>query len=434
MATGYQHASNNLATLLKDTSIDELAGRLKPRHGNQPPQIPGGSIISPEAVERRWAVLNVPEGVKEEMLDARTAEQMGVFKQNSEHFIGTVKLPVGIAGPLRVNGLHAHGDYYVPLATTEAALVASYSRGAKLLTAAGGVSCMVLNEGVSRSPALAFNSIEELGRFLTWALAHQDEIRNAAESTTRFGKLKDLQISVEGNNLYVILTFSTGDAAGQNMATIATDAALRWVLENTPIQPRTAFIEANFSGDKKASAQSFQGVRGKKVTAEAHLPAELVTKGLHTSVERMVEYCRMATIGGVLSGTLGIQGHYANGLAAMFIACGQDPACVAEAAVGTTRLDKTPDGGLYIAVTLPNLIVGTVGGGTGLPSQRAGLDILGLAGPGHAGALAEVTAALCLAGELSIIGAFCANEFTSAHAKRARGKVHRNTPATENKA
>jgi hydroxymethylglutaryl-CoA reductase (NADPH) len=128
----------------------------------------------------------------------------------------------------------------------------------------------------------------------------------------------------------------------------------------------------------------------------------------------------MSALGGVLSGTLGVQGHYANGLAALYIACGQDAACVSESAVGVTRMETTDDGDLYVAVTLPNLIVGTVGGGTGLPTQRACLEILGLAGSGHARAFAEVAAALCLAGELSIIGALCAGHFTRAHQTLAR--------------
>jgi hydroxymethylglutaryl-CoA reductase (NADPH) len=422
MTTNYRRASEYLSTLLAEQDLESLALRLRPHVEEQPPHVPGGSIISPEALDRRWTLLGAAEAVRAEIQDVHGMERMERYRHNIENYIGTVKLPVGIAGPLRVNGLHAQGDFYIPLATTEAALVASYSRGAMLITAAGGVSAMVVNEGVSRSPAFAFASFEELGRFLSWLLAHQEEVKRVAEGTTRFGKLSNFQVSVEGNHLYLLMTYTTGDAAGQNMATIATDAALKWVLENTPVKPRTAFVEANFSGDKKASAQSFQGVRGKKVTAEVRLPARMIREGLHTSVERMVEYGQMATIGGVMSGTLGIQGHYANGLAALFIACGQDPACVAEAAVGNTRMEATPEGDLYAAVTLPNLIVGTVGGGTALPSQRACLEIMGLAGYGHARALAEVTAGLCLAGELSIVGAICAGEFTHAHAKLARGR------------
>jgi hydroxymethylglutaryl-CoA reductase (NADPH) len=397
-------------------------GASSPKSGNgSAPPLPHWSLITDEAVEQRWQALRSAPEAREELLDSVSLGRAAVYQRNIEHYVGTVRLPLGIAGPLRVNGAHAQGEYIVPLATTEAALVASYCRGAQLITASGGASAMLINEGVSRSPALLFANLGDLSRFLTWLLAHESDVRSAAEATTRFGKLTNLQINVEGNNLYILMTYATGDAAGQNMATIATDAALRWILENAPVKPLTAFVEANFSGDKKASAQSLLSVRGKKVTAEVHVPARLVEEVLHTSAERMATYCRIATLGGVMSGTLGIQGHFANGLAALFIACGQDPACVAEAAVGTTRMELTPEGDLYAAVTMPNLIVGTVGGGTGLPSQRACLDLLGLAGPGHARAFAEVAATLSLAGELSITGAICAGEFTNAHERLARG-------------
>ena len=422
MTVGSHHASARFASLLAEDGLDEWAQRLRAKPGGQASHIPGGALISPEVLERRWQVLGQPAAVHNELLDPHSMAQMARYLHHIENFIGTVKLPVGIAGPLRVNGLYAQGDFYVPLATSEAALVASYSRGSVLISGAGGATAALLNEGVSRAPAFTFSCFEELGRFLGWVLSRQEDIKRVAESTSRFGKLIDLQVSVEGNHLYLILSYSTGDASGQNMATIATDAAMRWVLEYAPVKPRSAFIEANFSGDKKASAQSLQGVRGKKVTAEVILPAELVRDGLHTTVERMVEYGRIGTIGGIMSGTVGVQGHFANGLAGLFIACGQDAACVAEAAVGTTRMEATPEGNLYVAVTLPNLIVGSVGGGTSLPSQRACLEILGLAGPGHAQALAEVAASLCLAGEISIIGAICAGEFARAHAKLARGK------------
>jgi len=162
-------------------------------------------------------------------------------------------------------------------------------------------------------------------------------------------------------------------------------------------------------------------VRGKKVSAEISVPGALIEARLHTTAQAMSDYASMSVIGGVMSGSIGVQGHFANGLAALFIACGQDAACVAEAAVGVTRFEVRDDGGLYAAVTLPNLIVGTVGGGTQLPSQKACLDILGLAGPRHARAFAEVAAGLVLAGELSIIGALTAGHFTRAHQKLARG-------------
>jgi hydroxymethylglutaryl-CoA reductase (NADPH) len=220
--------------------------------------------------------------------------------------------------------------------------------------------------------------------------------------------------------VYLIFEFTTGDASGQNMVTIATQAICEYILAHAPVKARWSVVEANLSGDKKATTQSFMGVRGKKVSAEVRLPGDLVTRSLHVAPAALVDYWRMSAVGGVMSGSIGVHGHYANGLAALFIACGQDAACVAEAAVGVTRFELLEDGSLYAAVTLPNLIVGTVGGGTGLPSQRACLDILGLPGANSARALAEVCAALSLAGELSITGALAAGEFTGAHHRLAR--------------
>jgi hydroxymethylglutaryl-CoA reductase (NADPH) len=357
------------------------------------------------------------------LADPWTLEQIAAYQGHIENCVGTVKVPVGLAGPLRVNGRFASGDYYLPLATTEATLVASYSRGAQLISEAGGCSALLVNERIGRAPGFAFSTLEECGRFVTWALAHMEAFRQIAGSTTRHGKLVDMQVTIEGNHVYLRFEFLTGDAAGQNMVTIATDTICAYIGAESPVHPQYFFLEANLSGDKKASAQSFGAVRGKKVTAEAILPAALVRKWLRTTPERMADYWRMGAMGSILSGTIGAQGHFANGLAALYIACGQDAACVAESAVGVTRLEPAPDGALYATVTLPNLIVGTVGGGTHLPSQRACLDILGLAGPGHAQALAEVCAALCLAGELSLVGALCAGSFARAHRCLARNAV-----------
>jgi hydroxymethylglutaryl-CoA reductase (NADPH) len=407
---------------LGEADLESLAQRLRAKPVAPPARIPGGVRLTPEAIEKRWALLNSPVEARTRLADAETIARLEDYQRSIEHFIGTVKVPVGLAGPLRVNGLFAQGDYYVPLATTEAALVASYSRGALAITGVGGCAAMLVSEGVSRAPGFAFQSVEQAGRFVVWALSQQEAFRQAAEATTRHGRLADLRFALEGNHVYLILEFTTGSAAGQNMVTIATEAVCEYIREHTPVKPRYAFVEANLSGDKKASALSFVGVRGKKVIAEVTLTPELVKRQLHTTPEMMVNYWRMSAMGGVMSGTIGVQGHYANGLAALFIACGQDAACVAESAVGITRFEIADGGGLYAAVTLPNIIVGTVGGGTGLPSQRACLDILGLAGPDHAEALAEVCAALALAGELSIIAALSSDEFARAHRRLARGR------------
>lgn len=422
MPSDFSHAKNFLERLFHGQNKEQLLRRLEPNDSIQAQHVPGGAHITPEILERRWRRISAPPGVREILLDGADVEQLACYSRNIENFIGVTTLPLGLAGPLRVNGLFAQGDYYLPLATTEAALVASYHRGACLLSQVGGCSAMLLAEGVSRSPGFAFGTARQAGLFAAWVVKHLDEIRDAAQSTTRHGTLEDVRITIEGNHIYLLLEFRTGDASGQNMATIATEAACALIMERTPVKPDYFFIEANMSGDKKASAQSFLSVRGKKVTAEAIIPAATIENILHTTPERMSDYWRMSAMGGVLSGTIGVQGHYANGLAALYIACGQDAACIAESAVGVTRFEVRPDGSLYAAVTLPNLMVGTVGGGTTLPSQKACLELMGLHGEGHARALAEVCAGMVLAGELSIIGALASGEFTRAHRKLARGK------------
>jgi hydroxymethylglutaryl-CoA reductase (NADPH) len=422
MSTDQRRAARYLHELLGEIGEAELLARLRPRPGPPAPSPRPGAALDDRSVARRWAALGATESTRAALLDPWTADHLAAFERHIENFIGSVKLPVGVAGPLRVNGLFAEGDYLVPLATSEAALVASYDRGARLITAAGGCAAVLLEEGVGRAPGFAFATIAEAGRFLVWALESMDAFREVVAGTTRHGRLKDLRVTVEGNHVYLHFEYTTGDAAGQNMVTLATDALCRYIREHAPVQPRYQFLEANLSGDKKASAQSFLLVRGRKVSAEVTVPATLVGRALHTTPARMTDYWRMSAMGGVLSGTLGVHGHYANGLAALYIACGQDPACVAESAVGVTRMELTGAGDLYAAVTLPNLMVGTVGGGTTLPSQQACLRILGLAGSGHARALAEVAAALCLAGELSIIGALAADHFARAHRRLARGR------------
>lgn len=419
MPTSSQNASAHIDRLTSSEPAEKVLERLKPCFDPLPPRVPGASLSSAEAIQRRWQLLSVEELVRHTLWSGTGLPE---YAKNIENVIGAVSVPVAIAGPLRVNGCAAQGDFYVPLATTEAALVASYTRGCQLISESGGCSTLVLAEGVSRAPGFIFTSLKEVGAFAQWALGQKEKFAEEAERTTRHGRLIDIRLTVEANHVYLICEYYTADAAGQNMVTIATQAICDYIREHSPVKPRHIFVEANLSGDKKASSQSFQSVRGRKVAAECLIPAEGLTKRLHTDAASLEEYWRMSALGGVLSGTIGVQGHYANGLAALFLATGQDVACVSEAAVGVTRFEAQPDGSLYAAVTLPNLIVGTVGGGTTLPSQAACLEILGMKGTGHARALAEVAAALALAGELSIIGALVAGHFTRAHEKLARQK------------
>jgi len=370
---------------------------------------------------KRWGLIN-QAAARAEIFDTKAKDSASRFGNNIESYIGTISVPVGLVGPLRVLGANCKRDYRVPLATTEAALVASYNRGARLLTAAGGCNARVVAEGVNRSPMFAFDSVLEAEEFSNFIAAHCALLGDAVSQVTSHGRLVDVRCVIEGNHVYVDLQFTTADASGQNMVTFAADAICNRILEHSPVDPRYWFLEGNFSGDKKSTAKSMAHVRGKRVVVDVSIPRELIEQQLHTTPERMVENWYAGAIGCVLSGTTGIHGHFANGLAALYLACGQDVACVAESATGVTRLEANGDG-LYASVTLPNIMVGTVGGGTALPSAKACLDILGLAGPGNSVALAEVCGAIVLAGELSIIGAFCSGDFATAHRALSRGEA-----------
>lgn len=421
MATGRDRAAHEAERIRARGDLAEAAARMRPRLDDPAPAVRIGARLDETGIEARWRLI---EGSTREVLcDPATLERAPLYERSIEGFIGEARIPIGLAGPLRVNGLERRADYYVPLATHEATLVASYHRGMRLLSEIGGCAAWVVSRGVVRSPAFAFETTVDAGLFVAWLLGELDAFRAVAATTTRHGRLLDSKVAIEGNHVHVAFEFSTGDAAGQNMVTIATEAICADIVARSPVRPTTWFVEANMSGDKKASSQAHLTVRGRKAIAEAIVPAPLIEQRLHTTAARMDEYWRMGAVGAALSGTIGIHGHVANGLAALGLACGQDVATVAESAVGITRMDVRPDGSLHASVTLPNLIVGTVGGGTGLPTAQACLRILGLAGgAGSADAFAELCAATALAGELSITGAICAGEFTSSHARRARGE------------
>lgn len=342
------------------------------------------------------------------------------LKGNIENYIGMTQLPTGIFGPLVINGVNATGGFYIPMATSEGALIASYARGAKACKDAGAIISVCLMEGVQRCPVFKFDHLLDIGKFVVWLMEQKDTFTEITNASSNYAELIDMEMNIEGNQVIVTFEFMTGDAAGQNMVTICTNEICRYIVENTPVAPKTWYIESNFSGDKKATSNSFSSVRGKNVTAEITLPKEIVNNVLKTSPEAMYDYWRTSFMGAVKCGAIGAQGHFSNGLAALFIACGQDAACVSEASVGITRMELSEDGGLYCAVTLPNLIVGTVGGGTGLPTQRECLELMDCFGVGKAKKFAEICAGVCLSGEISIIAAMSAGHFASAHQKLGR--------------
>jgi hydroxymethylglutaryl-CoA reductase (NADPH) len=223
-----------------------------------------------------------------------------------------------------------------------------------------------------------------------------------------------------GNIAYVLFEFFTADAAGQNMVTLATQAICDQMLLHTAHVPRSWLMESMLSGDKRATPMSFVNTRGRNVSAELVLQPKQMARYWRTDAEKMERAWRHAVNGAVQTGAVGLQGNVANALAAMFIACGQDVACVAEATTALTRVERTRTGDIYASITLPNLIVGTVGGGTYLPTARECLSMLGCNGPGLARKFAEICAVVALAGEVALVGAMAGGQFAGAHAEGGR--------------
>lgn len=343
------------------------------------------------------------------------AEEM---RGNVENPIGEARVPLGVAGPLVIQGEHAQGAFYVPLATTEGALVRSYERGMVAISRAGGATARVLADENRVSPIFRCADVASAAALVRSLPERFAELAAAAEATTRHGRLLRIEPQPFGRKVIVHFVYSTGDAHGMNMIVKATDAACRLLAPET----EGYFIFSGAESEKHASASLLAGGKGKRVTAGALLPARVVRAYLHTTPEEMVEVWQHTVLGHLQAGAVGYNGHFANGLTGLLIACGQDVANIANAAVGVGHFERTAAGDLYASVTLPSLTVATVGGGTGLGTGRECLEMLGCYGAGKARKLAEIAAALLLAGELSMAGAIASGEFVAAHETYGRNR------------
>jgi hydroxymethylglutaryl-CoA reductase (NADPH) len=340
---------------------------------------------------------------------------------NVESFFGVAQVPIGVAGPLRINGEHAEGDFLVPLATTEGTLVASYNRGMKLCREAGGVTTTILDDRMQRAPVFSFESAREMRAFQEWLEEHFDEVAAAAQETTKSGRLIDIQMFPVSKLLYTRFNFTTGDAAGQNMTGKATFAACAWIKQNYPHELHF-LLEGQFATDKKTSIVNMLHTRGKRVVAEITLPAALVEEHMNVTTEKLYNARMRGQLGSMMSMTNNNGLHSANGITAMFIATGQDVANVAESSALYGFSELLPNGDYYASVTLPSLIVATHGGGTGLATQRECLEMLGCYGSGGVGRLTEIVAATVLAGEVSLGSAVVAEEWVDAHDTYGRNR------------
>jgi hydroxymethylglutaryl-CoA reductase (NADPH) len=340
---------------------------------------------------------------------------------NIENFVGVAQIPIGLAGPIRVNGEHANGEYLIPLATTEGTLVASYSRGMKVLNLSGGVTTTISDDCMQRAPVFVFDSAREARAFRQWVQDHIDDIRREAESTSRVAKLLYVDPYLSNKFAYLRFNFSTGDAAGQNMVGRATFAACSWILEQVPTI-RRFYLESNLATDKKASQVNLMKTRGKRVTAEAVIPRDILLTNLRVEPESLVYHAGVSNIGAILSGANNNGAHSPNGITAMFMATGQDVANVAEGSAAIVYTEITPEGALYLSITIPSLIVATHGGGTSLATQRECLELLGCYGKGKVGKFAEIVAGVVLAGELSLAAAISSLEWVSSHEQYGRNR------------
>jgi hydroxymethylglutaryl-CoA reductase (NADPH) len=375
------------------------------------------------AAEERLEFLRARTTASLEQLAEHTLDP-ATLRGNIEQFIGVAQVPIGVAGPLLVNGEHARGEFYVPLATTEGALIASYNRGMKVMHEAGGVTATVIDDAMQRAPAFVFHDAREARDFNEWLGANFAQIKAAAEATTRVGRLRDIERYPASRIVFTRFNYLTGDAAGQNLASKATAAACAWIAANYPDLVHYQ-LESNFATDKKTSQVNVLQTRGKRVVAEATIPADLLQRRLRVTGHELLRMRQIASVGGFMSGVNNNGGQSANAITALFIATGQDVANVAESSAAIGYGELLPNGDYYLSVTLPSLIVATYGGGTALATQRECLDLIGCYGTGQVRKLAEITAATVLCGELSLGSAIIAGDWVDAHERYGRNRDER---------
>lgn len=347
-----------------------------------------------------------------------------VFGANCEIVVGYVPLPVGVVGPLTLNG----DKVFIPMATTEGCLVASTNRGCKAISMGSGAMSTLLQDGITRAPCLRMQSATEAAQLKLWCDEEDNFklLKQAFESTTSFGKLLSASPTVAGKNVYLRLKCFSGDAMGMNMVSKGSLAVVELLREQFPTLSLVA-LSGNMCTDKKAAATNWIEGRGKSVVVEAIIPQDTVRTILKTDVPTIVSTnIQKNLVGSAMAGVIGgFNAHASNIVTAIFLATGQDPAQNVESSNCITLMEQTDEGDLWISCTMPSIEVGTVGGGTTLPAQASCLKVLGCKGGGdtpgaNAAKLAHVVASATMAGELSLIAALASNTLVQAHMKHNR--------------
>jgi hydroxymethylglutaryl-CoA reductase (NADPH) len=372
----------------------------------------------PDIIQARQNYISDTCGVRPTQLFKVEAD-LPSLQGNIEHFCGMAQVPVGIAGPIKVNGEHAQGEFLIPLATTEGTLVASYNRGMKLLNKSGGVKATVVDDVMQRAPVFVFEDARKARDFGQWVKDNIDDIRTTAEATDPFVKLRNIEVYNSNKFTFLRFNFTTGDAGGQNMVGRATYFACGWIIEQYP-DIKNFFLESNMATDKKSSFINILNTRGKKVIAEATIKRDDLLEVMRVEPKQVAQHQRVASVGAFLAGANNTGLHSANGITAMFIATGQDVANVAESSAGILYAEVTEHGDLYLSLTIPSLIIATCGGGTGLGTQKECLEMLDCSGPGKALKFAEIVASVVLAGEISLASAISSLDWVTSHEELGR--------------
>ena len=384
----------------------------KPKNGSNN-RVPRG--YEREDTERRLKWLKEEKGIDFKDPPVNEPEEL---KGIIENHIGFMKLPMAITGPLLVDGQYAQGEFVVPISTLEGTLALSMSRGMYATFASGGIRVRHVKQELSRAPVFFFDNINDSFEFMDWVNKHKDKIIEIAESTTRFGKV--LRIDQYPIQNYLILDFvlDTKNAAGQNMVTLAAKTACDYIKEETGYN---YMVESNFNSDKKASTRNMILGRGHSIVAETVLKNSVLKRVLGITADLVQKLQRPGPTISAMAGTTGTHLHISNALTSIYLATGQDTACVSENSIGHFQTEPAENNGLACRLTLPSLTVGTVGGGTRLLPQKQNLEMLGCDGGEYSSRkLAEIIGASTLALEISLMSALASDTFTGSHMKYGR--------------
>ena len=384
----------------------------EPKNGNNN-RIPRG--YNPEDTERRIKWLKEEKDIDFQDPPMNNPEDL---KGIIENHIGFMKLPMAITGPLLVDGQYAQGEFFVPVSTLEGTLTLSMSRGMYATFASGGIRVRHIKQELSRAPVFFFDNINDSFEFMNWINKNKDKIIEAAESTTRFGKVLRIDQYPIQNYLILDIVLDTKNAAGQNMVTLAAKVACDYIKKETG---HNYMVESNFNSDKKASARNMILGRGHSVVTETVLKKSVMRRILGINTELVQKLQRPGPTISAMAGTTGTHLHISNALTAIYLATGQDTACVAENSLGHFQTEPADNDGLACRLSLPSLTVGTVGGGTRLLPQQQNLKILGCHEGEHSSRkLAEIIGAATMALEISLMSAIASDTFTGSHMKYGR--------------